>query len=297
MEWLNYHHLLYFYVVAREGSIAKACGELRLAQPTISGQIKALEDSLGERLFERKGRGLVLTEIGELAYRYAEQIFSLGAEMREAIKGTPIRRPLVIGIADVMPKLIAYKLLEPIRRMREPVKVICREGRPDKLMADLALHQLDIILSDSPMSGAVKVKAYSHLLGECGVSFLGTPQLALKYRKGFPKSLDGAPVLLPSDDSVIRGALELWFEDNKIKPQIIGEFADTALLNIFGEAGDGIFPVPDLLESQLRKQLNVQLIGRAEDVSQRFYIVSVERKLKHPAVVAISEGARTRLFD
>lgn len=292
MEWLNYHHLLYFYVVAKEGSIARACEELRLAQPTISGQLRMLEESLGEKLFDRAGRGLALTEIGKVVFRYAEQIFTLGTELQQTLKGLPTRRPLVVGIADVLPKMVAYRLLEPARRLPEKVRMICREGRPERLVADLATGDLDIVLTDAPMNQTLRVKAFNHLLGECRIAFFGTAKHLLKYRKGFPKSLDGAPMLLPSDDSAIRGALEQWFDEIKVHPVIIGEFADTALLEIFGEAGDGIFPAPDLLESQLKKQHGVQLIGATNEVRERFYVISVERRLKHPAVIAISQAAK-----
>lgn len=296
MEWLNYHHLLYFYVVAREGSIARACEELRLAQPTISGQLRQLEERLGEKLFERSGRGLVLTEVGKTVLRYAEQIFSLGSELLETLKGKPSSRPLVVGIADVLPKLVAYRLLEPARRGHEPVRIICREGRPERLMAELAVHNLDIILTDAPASPTVRVKAFNHLLGDCGVTFFGAAKMALKYRRDFPRSLNGAPLLMPSEDAAMRNALEQWFDSMKIRPEIVGEFADSALLHIFGEAGDGIFPAPSIIDAQLKRQLSVQMIGRTEDVREKFYVISVERKLKHPAVVAISEAARSRLF-
>jgi LysR family transcriptional activator of nhaA len=297
MEWLNYHHLLYFYVVAREGSIAKACTELRLAQPTISGQLRVLEESFGEKLFERRGRGLALTEVGKVVYGYAEQIFDLGKELQETLKNhEPPRRPLIIGLADVLPKIIAHKLIEPARRLPEPVHIICREGRPEMLVAQLALHNLDIVLSDAPIDPSIKVKAYSHLLGECGIMFFGSPKNTLRYKKNFPKSLDGAPTLLPSDETTFRAELESWFESIHVRPMIVGEFADSALLHIFGEAGDGVFPAPDILEPYLKKQHGVQALGKAEGVQVRFYVISVERKLKHPAAVAICEAARHRLF-
>lgn len=296
MEWLNYHHLLYFYVVAREGSIARACEELRLAQPTISGQIRALEESLGEKLFHRVGRRLELTEVGKVALRYAEEIFSLGEELKEVLKGQPKGRPLIVGIADVLPKLVAYRILEPARRLPEPVRIICREGRPERLIADLAVHNLDIVLTDAPISSSIRVKAFHHLLGECGISFFGSGKLALRYRKNFPASLDRAPLLMPSEESAARQILDTWFEQENIKPEIIGEFADSALLQIFAEAGDGIFPAPSVLEDQLKSHHGLQLIGRAEKLRERYYVISIERKLRHPAVIAISESARKDLF-
>jgi len=295
MEWLNYHHLLYFYTVAREGSIARACELLRLAQPTISGSIRALEDSLGEKLFERAGRGLQLTEMGRLVYNYAEQIFRIGDELLETVKGKPARRPLVVGIADVLPKLIAYRLLAPARQLEEPVRIVCREDRPERLMAELAVHNLDLILTDAPMGPSVRVKAFNHLLGESSISFFGNTKLAARYKKNFPASLNDAPVLLPSEESAVRGGLDLWFESERIRPLVVGEFADSALMKIFGEAGDGLFPAPTVIEDQLAAD-GIQLVGTVPAIRERFYVVSVERKLKHPAVVAISEAARSQVF-
>ena len=297
MEWLNYHHLYYFWTVAREGSITKACRELRLAQPTISGQLRVLEEYLGEKLFERAGRGLKLTEVGEIAFRYADQIFQLGRELQDNVRGRGTRRTLIVGIANVVPKLVAYKLLEPARKLPGPIRLICREGRPERLFADLALHQLDVVLTDAPIGSEVRVKAYSHLLGDCGLSFFGSSKLALRYRKDFPRSLNGAPMLIPSDDSATRHHLDSWFQSQNIKPVIVGEFADSALLQIFGESGDGLFPMPTVVESEIKKHTSLHLVGRTNDITNRFYAISVERKLKHPAVVAISEGARNRLFS
>jgi len=297
MQWLNYHHLLYFWVVAREGSISRACEELRLAQPTISGQLKALEDSLGEPLFERKGRGLRLTEVGKTVFAYADKIFSLGQELQEVVRGLPKIRPLNIGIADVLPKHLAYKLLEPVRNQPEPFKLICREGRPDRLFADLALHNLDLILTDTPIDSNFRIKAFSHLLGESSLSFFGSSKLALKYRRGFPKSLDGAPMLIPTDESGIRHLLDQWFQAENLAPLVVGEFSDTALLQIFGDAGDGMFPAPTVLEAQLKEQFGVQLIGEAEKLKQKFYLISAEKKVKHPAIVAIIEGAKKNFFE
>ena len=297
MEWLNYHHLYYFWTVAREGSITKACRELRLAQPTISGQLRLLEEYLGEKLFERAGRGLKLTEVGEIAFRYADQIFQLGRELQDNVRGRGARRTLIVGIADVLPKLVAYKLLEPARKLASPVRLICREGRPERLFADLALHQLDVVLTDAPIGPEVRVKAYNHLLGECGTSFFGSAKLAARYRRDFPNSLDGAPVLLPSDESAAREAVDAWCRSHDVEPNIVGEFADSALLQIFGESGDGLFPLPSVVEGEVKKQTSLQLVGRTADITHRFYAISVERKLKHPAVVAISEGARNRLFS
>lgn len=296
MDWINFHHLRYFWTVAKEGSISRACHELRLAQPTISAQLRSLEDSLGAKLFVRSGRGLQLTEVGEVAFRYADQIFALGQELKDAVRGDVTRNTLTVGIADVVPKVVIYKLLEPARHLAEPVQLICREGRPENLFADLAVHRLDVVLTDAPIGSNVKVKAYNHLLGECGISFFAPAKLATRYRKNFPQSLHQAPLLLPSDESATRLALDAWFERLAIKPQIIGEFSDSALLRAFGEAGDGIFPLPSVVEGDLAKESSIKLLGRAEGLVERYYAISTERKLRHPAVVAISEAAKLTVF-
>ena len=298
MEWLNYHHLLYFWVVAREGSIAKASEELRLAQPTISGQIRALENHFGEKLFAKSGRGLVLTEFGRMVYRHAEEIFTLGRELMETVKGRPSGRPVrfLVGVADVVPKLAAYRLLEPAMRLPEPIRIICREDKPDRLLAELAVHALDIVVSDSPISPNVKVKAFNHLLGECGVAFLAAPDLAAAHRRTFPRSLEGAPFLLPSDGTARRRSLEQWFATAQVRPTVVGEFDDSALANAFAQAGTGIVAVPDIVEDEVRREKNLRLVGRVPEIRERFYAISVERKLKHPAVVAISDSARQHLF-
>ncbi len=298
MEWLNYHHLLYFWMVAREGSIAQASKQLLLAQPTITGQIRALENTLGEKLFARSGRNLVLTEVGRLAYRYANEIFSLGRELTDVLKGRPAGRPvrLVVGVSDGLPKLIAYRLLQPALTLPEPVQIICHEDRPERLLAELATFGLDLVLTDAPVGPLVRVRAFSHLLGSCGVSLFATSSVAAGYRKGFPASLDGAPFLLPVENTTLRRSLEQWFEAQRIRPRVVGEFQDSALLKTFGEAGAGIFAGPTVTEKEVRRQYGVSVLGRIESVTERFYAISVERKLKHPAVVAIAEAARDQLF-
>lgn len=298
MEWLNYHHLLYFWVVAREGSIAQASKQLLLAQPTITGQIRALENTLGQKLFTRSGRNLVLSDVGRLVYRYANEIFSLGRELTEVLKGRPAGRPvrLVVGISDGMPKLIAYRLLQPALTLAEPVHIVCHEDRPERLLAELATFGLDLVLTDAPVGPLVRVRAFSHLLGTCGISLFGTASLAAKYRKPFPASLDGAPFLLPVENSTLRRALDQWFEAERIHPRVVGEFQDSALLKTFGQAGAGIFAAPTVTEKEVRRQYGVSVLGRTKSVIERFYAISVERKLKHPAVVAIAEAARDQLF-
>jgi len=298
MEWLNYHHLHYFWVVVREGSIARASAHLSLAQPTISGQIHALEEALGEKLFTRVGRHLVLTEVGRVVFRYADEIFMLGRELIDTLKGRPTGRPLrlVVGVADVLPKLIAYRLLAPALQLSTPVQVICREGKLERLLAELALYELDIVLSDAPSGTLNAIRAFNHVLGECGVSLFGTPALAAIYGPGFPDSLDGAPFLLPTDNTMLRRAFEQWFNSTGIRPRIMGEFEDSALLTVFGQTSLGIFPAPTVIEAEVQQQYSVEVIGRLEDVRERFYAIALERKLKHPAIIALSEAARQTLF-
>ena len=298
MEWLNYHHLFYFWMAAREGSIAQASRQLLLAQPTITGQIRALENALGEKLFTRSGRSLVLTDVGRLVYRYASEIFSLGRELTDVLKGRPAGRPvrLVVGVSDVLAKLIVYRLLEPALALPESVQIICYEDRPERLLAELSTFGLDLILTDAPIGQLVRVRAFSHLLGSCGVSFFGTASVAAKYRRNFPASLDGAPFLLPLESTTLRRSLEQWFEAQRIRPRVVGEFQDSALLKTFGQTGLGIFAAPTVTEKEVRRQHGVSVLGRTESVIERFYAISVERKLKHPAVVAIAEAARDQLF-
>jgi LysR family transcriptional activator of nhaA len=298
MEWLNYHHLLYFWVVAREGSISKATKLLRLAQPTISGQIRTLEDQLGEKLFQRQGRNLVLTEMGRVVYRYAGEIFTLGNELLDVVKGRPTGRPVrfVVGLAGAVPKLVAHRLLEPALRLPESIRIVCQEDRSDRLLAELSVHALDLVISDAPIGPHVNVRAFNHLLGECGVTFFGTPELAKAHRRRFPQSLDGAPILIPTEGTSLRRALESWFEREGVRPDIVAEFEDSALLKVFGQAGRGLFAGPTAIEREICGQYEVRVVGRSDAVRERFYAISMERKLKHPAVLAITEAARSTLF-
>lgn len=298
MEWLNYHHLLYFWTVAREGSLVAAGRELRLSHPTLSAQIRALEERLGEPLFLRAGRKLTLTETGRVVYRYADEIFSLGREMVDTVKGRASGRPLRldVGIADAVPKLVVRRLLQPALTLPEPVRLVCHEGSHERLLADLALHSLDIVIADAPVPPGSSVRAFNHLLGESGVSFFATRALARSYRRGFPRSLDGAPVLLPLENLMLRRALNQWFDRQGIKPRVAAEFEDGALLNAFGADGVGVFPASTILEKDVCSQFGVQVLGRVPEVTERFYVISVERKLKNPAIVAISEAARLEVF-
>jgi LysR family transcriptional activator of nhaA len=298
MEWLNYHHLLYFWTVAKEGSIARACGKLHLAQPTISGQLRVLEETLGEKLLQKQGRGLALTEVGQVVYRYADEIFGLGRELQDVLKGRPRGRSLrlLAGVSDLVPKLIAYRVLRPALEMPEPVEIVCEEGTPERLLADLAEHRLDLVLSDAPIPPAMPVKAFNHLLGTSTVTLFATAQLAARYRKSFPACLEGAPFLFPTQESTLRRPLEQWFDSHGVRPRLVGEFRDRALMTTFGQAGAGVFAGPTATEKEIRRNYRVAALGRIDSIVERFYAISLERKLKHPAVVAISEAARGELF-
>lgn len=297
MNWLNYHHLLYFWTAAREGSITKACHVLHLTQPTVSGQIHELERSLKAKLFERSGRSIKLTESGQLVYRYADEIFALGSELQDAMAGrtTGMALRIVVGVADTLPKLLVQRLLTPALHLGQEVRVTCIDGDPDRLLMQLAAHELDIVLSDFPANPRVGLKTFNHLLGECGVTVFGTHKLARRYRQGFPKSLDGAPMLLPSGNTALRRALEQWFDELDIHPQVRAEFTDSALLKAFGGFGDGLFVAPTAVEDDVKRMYGVGVVGREESVRERVYAISVEKRLKNPAVVAISQAARRTL--
>ena len=299
MKWLNYHHLLYFWVVAREGSIARACDQLDLAQPTISSQLRSLEKSLGEKLFKRVGRNLVLTEAGSVVFRYADEIFTLGRELTDVLRGRPSGSPVkfTVGVPDVLPKLIAYRLLEPALRMPEDVQLTCVEGRLPDLLSDLAVHRLDVVLSEAAMPPTYNIRAYSHLLGECGVSLFAPASLAKRLRRDFPGSLEEAPILLPVRTTTLRRTLDMWFDSNDIRPAIVGEFEDSALMKVFGQAGLGAFVAPSAIADEVCRQYRVRVVGELPGLRERFYAISVERRLKHPAVVALSEAARSELFS
>jgi LysR family transcriptional activator of nhaA len=299
MEWLNYHHLLYFWVVAKEGSVSRASKELRLAQPTISTQIYHLEAALGQKLFERRGRGLALTDQGRTTFRYADEIFSLGRELVQSLKGAHVGRQLrlVVGVSDVLAKSIVHKILRPAFELEDRVRVICRENRSvEALMGDLATHAVDVILADAPAGPGATVRAFSHPLGECGLSFLAAPRLARSCRPGFPHSLDGVPFLSPGADSTMARSLTEWFNSRGIRPTVVAELDDAALTQVLGEAGLGVFAAADVVADEIRRRFKVSLVGHTRDVRQRFYAISVERKIKHPAVAAICEIARRRIF-
>jgi len=291
-DTLNYHHLRYFWAVVREGGVTKASQRLHVSQPAISAQLRELERALGARLYTRSGRSIVLTDVGRLTYQYAEQIFGIGRELVEVVTGRAAPRPraLSIGIVDAVPKLTVHRLLEPALRVKPLVRVVCVEGKAERLISDLATHHLDMVLSDAPAPASTKVRAYSHLLGESGVGFFGVSSFA-PLRKRFPRSLDGKPLLMPVETAALRRSIDRWFEAHGVVPAIMGEFEDSALMNVFGQKGLGLFPAPLALARDIRKQYGASLIGRLDGLTERVYALTVERRLKHPAAVAISESA------
>jgi len=298
MDWLNYHHLLYFWVIAREGSIKQAREVLSLSQPALSAQLRALEDAIGEKLFSRVGRKLVLTDVGKVVYRYADEIFSLGRELTNALKGYGTQHPirLVVGIAEVVPKMVAYKLLKVVYKQFEHMKIVCWEGRLERLLGELALHALDIVITDTPVPPSVSIEAHTHLLGESGVTLFGPEHLASHYRRRFPQSLDGAPFLLPTPNSMLRRSLDEWFRKYGIEPFIVGEFEDGATMQAFAQEGHGLFPGSSVVESEITRQNQVHKVARITGLRESFYGITVERRLKHPAVLAISESAKEEIF-
>jgi len=297
MEWLNYHHLLYFWTVAREGGLAPAGRKLRLSHPTLSQQIHQLEDRLGEKLFARSGRRLALTEMGRVVYRYAEEIFALGAEMLDTVKGRPTGQTarLTVGISDAVPKRVVRRILQPALQRPDAVRLVCRENSLDRLLADLAVYAFDVLIADAPVPAGSPVRAFSHLLGRSGVTFFGTPGLARRLRKGFPRSLDGAPVLLHTDNTALRRSLDRWLDARRLRPWVVAEFEDDALLAAVGAGGMGLFPAPTVVEDEVRRQLKVSVVGRIEDVQMEFYALSVERRIRNPFVAAICDTAREEL--
>jgi len=309
MEGLNYHHLHYFWVVAREGSIARASKQLRLAQPTISAQVHELEESLGQKLFARAGRGLTLTEIGQTVYGFAEQIFRLGSEMVDVMHGQPVPRPVQIqaGVDRAMSKLIANRILTPALRVGKRargmaasatgaglVSIVVREDSLERLIAQLALGALDLVLSNSPALPS-RIKVHTHVLGECSLSLFAPASEAPALKRRFPHSLDGAPLLLPGGDSNVRRAIDRWLATESLRPVIVGEFDDATLMKLFGQAGYGIFPAPSPVEREVREQFGAAVIGRIPGIRQRHYAFSTERNPRHPSVVAILQAARAAL--
>lgn len=293
MEWLNYHHLHYFWVVAQEGGITAAGRRLRLAPSTVSAQIRDLEQQLGAPLLTRTGRTVELTEVGHTVYRYASRIFALGRELREVVV-TDAGRPttLTVGVADAVPKQLACQLLEPALAASPAFRLVVREGRPDRLVAELVLDELDLVLADAPVT---LPRANNHLLGESAVSFLAVSRLAAELRPGFPRSLDGASALLPLAGTPLRRALDRWFEAQGIVPVAAAEFEDGALLNVFGQRGAGIFATLSVVEEAFVAEHGVERIGRVESIRVPYYAITAARGAGHPAVAAIVEAARARL--
>ena len=298
MEWLNYHHLLYFWSVAKHGTVVKASEELRLTQPTISAQLRVLEDTLGEKLFLRSGKYLVLTEMGRVVFKYAEDIFSLGQDLISTLKSRSVSKPvrLVVGIADAVPKQFASRLLKSTFKPSQSIRIVCLADKLEQLVADLSIHRLDLVIADTMAPPNIKVNIYSHLMGESGVTLFAAAKLAARVRGLFPKSLESAPFLLPTSHATLRQLLDEWFVLKNLHPIVVGEFDDSGTLQAFGREGYGIFPGVTVLEKEICRQCQVQIVGRLESVRRRFYALTVERRLKHPTVLAIVESARQKLL-
>jgi LysR family transcriptional activator of nhaA len=302
VDRLNYHHLRYFWTVASEGSVSKASALLHVAQPTISGQLRELETALGEKLFRKAGRGLALTESGQIVFRYAEEIFSMGRELLDTLKGRPTGRPLrlTVGVADGLPKLVAYRLIEPAMQLADHdngVQIVCCQDNLERLLVDLAGHSIDVILADAAATPSATQRTYNHPLGKCDVAVFGAPPLVEAFAAGFPESLNNAPFLLPTPTSALRRTLDHWFETQGIFPDIKAEIQDSALPKVFGQAGIGLFVAPTIVSHEIEQQYAVRCLGRLAGLHERFYAISAERRLKHPAVVAVLESARQKLMN
>ncbi len=295
---LNYRQLHYFWVTARTGSIARASEQLNLTPQTISGQISLFEQAHGITLFQRVGRHLELTESGRRTLTYADQMFQIAGELETLLRTSPDEQPVLfrVGVADMVPKSIVYRLLAPAMELERALRISCREGQLDRLLADLAIQRLDLVISDSPMPSHLDIKGYSQKLGESGLSFFASPALARQLPTAFPACLDNAPLLIPGQDTMLRSRLLRWLAEQQVQPQIIGEFDDSALMQAFGQSGSGLFVAPSVIAEEVCRQCAVQLIGQTDAVTEAFYAISVERKVKHPGIVAITEGAQRALF-
>jgi LysR family transcriptional regulator, transcriptional activator of nhaA len=298
VEFLNYHHLRYFWVVAQEGSLRKASEKLHVSQPTISEQIVALESAVGDKLFHRSPRGLLLTDTGRLAFSYAEEIFSLGQDFLHSLKQGPAARPLRvnIGIADSLPKLISHEIVRPIFRLEQPVHALFTEGKTSDLLGQLAVYRVDMVLADEPAPGSLPIKAFNHLLGKTGVSFCAEASLAGRLRSGFPRCLDDKPMLLPAPGTVLRRTLDKWFLDHRIRPRVIAEYEDAGLMKVAAADGLGCFPLPTRAVAETISRYGFKVIGEAEDCAAHYYAITAERRLTHPAVMAVTSNARGTLF-
>ncbi|MCL7979022.1 MAG: LysR family transcriptional regulator [marine benthic group bacterium] len=299
MQQLNYRQLEYFWAVGREGSITAAGRLLGVSQPAVSAQVRGLERTLGETLLRKSGRTLVLTDMGHLVFRYADEIFSLGRELTETVRGQPSERPLrlTVGMVQALPKMVAWHLVSAALRMDVPVRLVVREDQPDVLFGELALHAVDLVLSDAPLPRPLGIRAYDHALGDCGVSVLATADQAERYVEGFPASLEGAPFVLPTTNTMLRRSLDRWFEEQGIQPATVAEIEDSAVLKVFGQEGVGLIVVPTVIEKRICDQYGLTLIGRIESVRERFYAITAERRIVHPAVAAILQSARADLFQ
>ncbi|WP_047396845.1 MULTISPECIES: transcriptional activator NhaR [Chitinibacter] len=298
MNQLNYKHLYYFWVVARSGGVIRASERLHLTPQAISGQLRALEEQIGQPLLRRDGRQLALTETGRLVQSYADEMFSLGEELQTALAGGPqasVQR-LRVGIGDMVPKTVAFELLQPALQLDEPLRLICREGQLLPLLAELATHKLDLVIADRPVPPETNIRAFNHLLGESTLTLMGTPALCARWQGPLPQALQGAPLLLPGPDAVIRPRLEAWLERAQVRPQIVAECDDGALLKAFGKAGAGFFAVPTVLAASIGQEYGVQALGVISELKEQFYAISAQRHLRHPAVVAVTETARQHLF-
>lgn len=297
MDWLNYHHLRYFWTVAKEGSVKKAAEKVHVSQPSISEQIRVLEESLGEKLFRREVRSNVLTDSGQIAFKYADEIFSLGQELVNAIKQRPTAKALrlYVGVADSFPKLVTNEILKPVFTLPQAVHVICREGKMEDLLAQLAAHRLDIVLADEPASSSTNFRSFNHPLGETGTTFCAEKSLASRLKKSFPKSLDNAPALLPTENTALRRALEAWFRESNLHPQVVAEFEDLALMNVMAAEGRGFIALPSLAAAEAVSRYHFQIIGTAEKCRVRFHAITAERRITHPAVAVITGKAGEKL--
>ncbi|MCB9729910.1 MAG: LysR family transcriptional regulator [Deltaproteobacteria bacterium] len=298
MEWLNYHHLNYFWSVTRHGSITAACDELRLSPSTVSAQLKQLEDSLGHPLFHRVGRGLVPTDFGRSVFRFADSIFTTGRELMDFAQGrqTGHGLRLELGAHANVPKLVVAKLLEPTLDMDPPVRLLCREDRTEGLLSSLSLHHLDVVVTDSPVGPSSHVKAFNHLFGECPVALYGIPALVERYRPGFPASIEGAPLLVPTAECAVRLQLDQWLDNRRIAPVLVGEIEDSGLLKELGGGGLGLIAAPTIIEEEIAVRYDMHRVGIMEGVKERFYAITGERTIAHPAVVKMLESARLALF-
>lgn len=297
MEWLNYHHLRYFWTVAKEGSLKKAAEKLHVSQPSISGQLSELERALGEKLFRRSGRSKVLTDAGQVAFGYADEIFTLGRELLNAIKQRPTSQALrlYVGVADSFPKLVTNEILKPVFTMPQAVHVICREGKLEDLLGQLAAHRLDIVLADEPASSGTKVRTFNHPLGGSSTTFCAAGKLAHALKKGFPASLHGAPALLPSDNTSLRRAVEGWFREVGVEPRVVAEFEDLALMKVMAAEGRGFIALPSVVAGEAVRRYGFRVLGEIDGCRVQFHAITAERRLVHPAVVVLTESARRHL--